>query len=299
MQFVGVHNKILYAESFFKIVMLKKTMGEETYTISWDTFGAHLTETAKRLYETKISADVTLISDDLTEFPTHKFILCAGSNILYQLFSKTDASNLYLKGIHDQQLEAILQYLYLGQTTVNEGNLKEFLNVAKDLEIKDLDNPLDSRYDSFNEEPIQPVNHIKVEMSSEEQIDNFKVTTKDSDGKFKCAECDLSYNRKNNLNQHIGKVHKGITYSCMHCNKEYNQKSHLKRHVLGTHEKQKLTLLSCEKCERTFNQRDHLLRHIKNTHNKDEQPKIPCGYCERMFILSSDLKRHINVMHDQ
>ena len=272
-------------------------MGEENYTISWDTFGAHLTETAKRLYETKISADVTLISDDLTEFPAHKFILCAGSNILDKLFSKTKASTLYLKGIHDHQLEAILQYLYLGQTTVNEGNLKEFLNDARDLEIKELDNPLDARYDTIKEETLQPINHIKVEMSSEEQLDSFKVATKDSDGKFKCAECDLSYNRKNTLNQHIGNVHKGMTYSCMHCNKEYNQKSHLKRHVLGAHEKEKLKLLSCEKCERTFSQRDHLLRHLKNTHNRDEQPKIACGYCERVFILSSDLKRHINVTH--
>ena len=276
-------------------------MGDETYTICWDTFGAHLTETAKRLYETKASADVTLISDDLTEFPAHKFILCAGSNILYQLFSKTEASTLFLKGIHDQQLEAVLQYLYLGETTVNEGNLKEFLNDAKDLEIQDLDNPLDSRYDSFKEEPLQPnnVNHIKDEKLLKGQIDKFNFTTKDSDGKFQCRECDLSYIQKQSLNQHIENVHKGITYSCMHCNKEYNQKSHLKRHVLGTHEKHKLKLHSCEQCKRSFSQRDHLLRHLKNTHDKDKQPKIPCGYCEREFILSNDLKRHINVMHDQ
>ena len=50
-------------------------MGEETYKINWDTFGAHLSETAKRLYETKVSADVTLISDDLnSEYNTIQYI---------------------------------------------------------------------------------------------------------------------------------------------------------------------------------------------------------------------------------
>ena len=104
------------------------------YNISWTFFEENLKDISQRLHETKWLSDVTLISDDLTEFPAHKFILCSGSNKLDQLFSKIEASRptLYLKGIHDQQLQAILQYLYMGKARVTEENVQEFLINAKD-----------------------------------------------------------------------------------------------------------------------------------------------------------------------
>ena len=45
---------------------------------------------------------------------------------------------LYLNGINEKELLCILQYLYLGETNVPMEQFETFMEIAKDLQIKEL-----------------------------------------------------------------------------------------------------------------------------------------------------------------
>ena len=86
--------------------------------------------------------DVTLVSDDYKQFPAHRVILSAGSTVLRKLLLINSASPnpvLYLKGLRNEELRAVLQFLYLGETRVTEDRVQEFMRAAQELELKDFD----------------------------------------------------------------------------------------------------------------------------------------------------------------
>ena len=49
----------------------------EKYTLNWQTFSEHLQLMFKDLYEEEKYSDVTLVSDDQTQFKAHKIVLSA------------------------------------------------------------------------------------------------------------------------------------------------------------------------------------------------------------------------------
>ena len=109
--------------------------------MKWNSFESHLLASQKELYFTKQFSDVTLVSDDLAEFLAHKTILSTASPLMKSLLgmsSQQQSSFLYLKGVTQENLEAILQYIYLGETEINEQKVQEFTKIAKDLGISIL-----------------------------------------------------------------------------------------------------------------------------------------------------------------
>ena len=111
--------------------------------MKWESFESHLLASQKELYFTKQFSDVTLVSDDLVEFLAHKTILATASPMLKTLLgmsSQQQSSFLYLKGIRQEDLEAILQYIYLGETEISEQNVQVFTSIARDLGIQEMGN---------------------------------------------------------------------------------------------------------------------------------------------------------------
>ena len=90
--------------------------------------------------------DVTLVCDDDALVEAHKVVLGA----LSPVFRKMLASNhllypgshpmIYLRGVKHQDMEAILRYIYLGETTVHQDRIKNVLDAAKEFGIKELRN---------------------------------------------------------------------------------------------------------------------------------------------------------------
>ena len=85
--------------------------------------------------------DVTLVSDDYKQFPAHKVILSAGSTVLRKLLLINSGSQnpvLYLKGMRNEELRTVLQFLYLGEARIPEDRVNDFMKAAQDLELKDF-----------------------------------------------------------------------------------------------------------------------------------------------------------------
>ena len=119
-------------------------MAREMYSLTWQTFADHMQRMMEHLMTSDDFTDVTLISDDKKSMKTHRNILSACSPVFKKILQMEAQSKInhhpviYLRGIQYTELEAMLQFIYLGETRVQEERLSEFISAAKSLEIEDL-----------------------------------------------------------------------------------------------------------------------------------------------------------------
>ena len=94
-----------------------------------------------KLREEERFFDVTLASDDGQQIQAHKVILSAGSNFFSEIFMKSDQTNMliYLKGISSAELKHVADFLYNGEASIPQEELKQFLDTAHDLKVKGLE----------------------------------------------------------------------------------------------------------------------------------------------------------------
>ena len=106
-----------------------------------------------------ISPNVTLVSDDLTQFQAHKIVLGACSPVLKNLLLTNPHSHplLFLRGVKQQELESLLQFMYLGETVIHAGHIHTVFDIAKDLQMQELAQDLEPK-----DEAIENDNHTAV-----------------------------------------------------------------------------------------------------------------------------------------
>ena len=155
---------------------------------------------------------------------------------------------LRLRGVKQQELQSILQFMYLGEATILQDRINEFIAVAKDLEVKEL-----SKEDVPEEDDVNNVDVSEVNTEDESVIDDNTSSVSDTidellnldipefnehDGKniltenksFKCQDCDLVFGSKSSLFLHTRSKHKGVTHSCDQCEFEATSQQNLHRH---------------------------------------------------------------------
>ena len=86
------------------------------------------------LYTETCSTDVTLVSDDQIPFQAHKFVLGASSPVMKNLLLDNPHSHplIYLRGVKQQELGSILQFIYHGEAAIHLDSINMFLENAKD-----------------------------------------------------------------------------------------------------------------------------------------------------------------------
>merc|ERR1711923_694183 len=115
-------------------------MINEKFTLSWHSYASHFQEVLGNLLDNGESSDVTLVCDDQVKFKVHKFVLKACSPVFESILQETNElkSSVYLRGVHELELKAILEFIYCGQASFYQERMKEFLKVGKDLQIKEI-----------------------------------------------------------------------------------------------------------------------------------------------------------------
>ena len=109
---------------------------DEKYNLTWHTYMLHGKEMFRDLMETKRFSDLTLVSDDQYQYKVHRFLLGASSSVFKSILENNPQNTLiYLRGIQHEELELILQFIYLGKATFYQERMKEFLDAADDLNI--------------------------------------------------------------------------------------------------------------------------------------------------------------------
>jgi len=253
-------------------------MGEK-FHLTWHTFSSHGQELFKNLMESQEFSDITLVSDDQHQYRVHKFILSACSTVFRKILTSNPLNtSIYLRGIHHEELESILQFIYLGEATIYHERMNEFLNVAKNLDIKEIgknvvneddetgdvheqkseeENLLQSDENHINDEPILETTTSQVFRNSSSSIVDVQKK------KHKCQQCDYQAIRKDSLNVHVQAKHGGLKYPCQQCDYQATYEKDLKKHIESIHEGIKYP---CQQCDYQATQLSNLKRHINLKH---------------------------------
>ena len=152
---------------------------DEKYDLKWKTFNEHLVEVFKDLGEEGHFADVTLVSDDQVQTEAHKVVLSACSPVLKTLLVNNPHSHplLYLRGIKKTELQAILKFMYFGETQIYDNKINDFVSVAKDLEVKEISEQQEEEDDTENETQTE---EFTQEAGTEETMEHDEKIVKES-----------------------------------------------------------------------------------------------------------------------
>ena len=192
----------------------------------------HIVTAVKDVFNDNTFADVTLVCDDQIQIPAHKLVLSACSPILKDLLLSNPHSHplLYLGSVKQQELKSVLQIMYLGETTIHQKRINEFLDIARELELNEI-----SQYYSVEQTIEQtPVESVIVDTDDTENkiissttgefldlnlpgYEDSNDKSKHEGERYSCNQCDYQAKKRKYLKQHQKSIHEGLRYSCNHC----------------------------------------------------------------------------------
>merc|ERR1712051_1067151 len=229
---------------------------EEKYDLKWKTYSDHLVGVFKELGEEGHFADVTLVSDDQIQTKAHKVVLSACSPVLKTLLVNNPHSHplLYLRGIKQTELQAILKFMYFGETQIFENRINDFVSMAKDLEVKEISEEQEEKEEDSDQgtnvnEDTEAIMEGNEQTEYEQDVKEeaikpsalpVRTVAKQSrvvrtEGKYRCDECEAAYDDASCLRRHKQAKHEGKTYTCDECDAVYTDRSHLRTHKLSKH----------------------------------------------------------------
>ena len=98
------------------------------------------------LWKSRESSDVTIVCDDQVKFKAHKFVLKACSPVFESILNNNDSAvsreTIYLHGVSHLDMKPILDYIYQGNVSLDKRRLSCFKSVARNLQIKDIEDLL-------------------------------------------------------------------------------------------------------------------------------------------------------------
>ena len=97
------------------------------------SYNDYIHELLKSLFSRKHDVDVTIVTEDNQKIAAHKVILNACSPIFKNMFEK--ASTIFLSEISCEELNHLLQFMYLGEVSVEEDKLEKFMDIGKKFQI--------------------------------------------------------------------------------------------------------------------------------------------------------------------
>ena len=112
---------------------------QEAYHLSWESFQTNLSSTLGGLQQGNL-ADVTLVSEDQIQMQAHRIVLSACSPVLKNLLLCNPSSHplIHLMGAKQQDMQSILQFMYLGEAAVNKEHIDDVIEIAKDLQMEEI-----------------------------------------------------------------------------------------------------------------------------------------------------------------
>ena len=120
-------------------------MTEEKFCLRWNDFESNLSGAFQEVREEKELYDMTVACDGGGEFPAHRLVLAACSEVLRQVICRKSQLGgnqhqqvIYLRGVNSRDLKFILSFMYQGEVSIAQDHLNSFLAVAEDLQVKGL-----------------------------------------------------------------------------------------------------------------------------------------------------------------
>ena len=123
-------------------------------TLRWNEFDVSASTTIQQLWLDQEFTDVTLVTEDERQFKAHKVVLISSSLFFKSLFSGFPHPSplIFLAGVNSEQLQLLLEFMYLGRCQVAEHDLNLFFASGAKLKISALleDNLANKLHDDKN-----------------------------------------------------------------------------------------------------------------------------------------------------
>ena len=286
--------------------------------VTWEAHSTHFQMLLYDMMTLNRFTDVTLVTDDQMKILAHRNILSACSPVFQNILESENHSNhpvIYLRGIMHKELQSIVQFMYLGQTTFKKDDIREFLSVASNLQVNEICQSL-ATSDFLSEDYIED---DKTNVIDSAQIFNIKSkinpegqsNQKSFNQKEKLEQLNESTNQES---EHIIESFHQEADQNVESNESINQNS-ASEEVSETETLKESSASGIHVSEELVKQPDleegelgiqNTIVKLENetteteTVNKNEdfpERKIQCQNCTKEFDTIAELKRHCKYGH--
>ena len=256
------------------------------------TYSGHLREMLHRMMKENYQTDVTLVSDDNKQVKAHKIVLSACSTVFKDIVDSISHYDpvIHLKDIQYLEVESLLDFMYLGETTIYGSRRTEFLNAAKSLDLKHISKNIEIK--KMDTEVLKENITNSNNSSVEEKATNTQNIQETKLKKHKCYQCKYQTSHSFRFKQHVQSVHDGVKIDCSFCLKKFADKSNLKKHIQSKHEGMKFP---CSKCQLQYTTYSSLKLHIDAEHKEIRYNCLQCNYQGK---TQYQLKQHYKATHE-
>merc|ERR1712098_522857 len=206
--------------------------------------------------------------DDKIQFHSHKLVLSACSPVFQSIISENTLPNqsIFLKGIHSQEMKSILQFIYVGQTTVHQHRINNFLDAARSLEIKEISQTTIGNLEEAKVDPLEdkPVNSemkkkLKLPQDIDIEISKSMVPTKMNQERAENKDQKVPMKIPAKVKQEKV-IQERINEKCHICGKTFRTMSVYIKHMDKAH------FIPCSKCDFKAETQATFIDHIQTTH---------------------------------
>ena len=249
----------------------------ENVCLIWNDFSDNASQSIHGLRGDTDFTDVTLVGEDRRQVEAHKVILASSSPFFKEVLKEARHPHplLYMKGVNEDTLTSLLDFIYNGEVRIEQAGLDKFLALAEELEVKGL---------------VKDGSKKDIEDGGNQNIKN-KVTRKDTEVKEEQEVLVPERNFEVDELSFIGHDDALVT-------PEYEDETKLNEQIMSMMEKvdSGWSCTICGKCYTTKNNTQNMKSHVENNHM--EGGSWPCTDCDKVFRRRVNLKRH-NKLHSK
>ena len=241
-----------------------------------------------RLLSDSIFQDVTLVSEDRKQMKAHKAVLSACSeflkDILREMSNVSTHPVIFLKGVSSENLAQILQFVYLGEASIDEQNLEKFLQASEDLGICAID-------DMFNDENVSR-KQSNTDTNEKNMFKRPRLELHDIVEKSEISNNSMEDDDDDEIVEIIeettttdGSSEEPLTHYCDNhfCDFETSDSEQYDEHMRN-HESD----IKCRECSFYAKTKEIIKEHMTTEHKG-----IPCGSCGQKFSEVTLLRKHV------
>ena len=254
-------------------------LGVRNISLNFENHSQTRDSSLKLLWESEEFLDVTVACDD-DQVHAHKVILSAASPFFRQIFLRNPHNHplIYLRGTSKKHFQSLLNFIYSGETSVNQDDLETFMALANNLKIHGLA----GEFTETEEERKEPA-RTEVRKTNDAD-DDMDIIDYERNTIFEKQEEDQS------------KI-EGITYNDMN---EYSKREY---RMLNEDERRVSELMMkiesgwmCKECPYRSKNKGHVQEHVQMHINGFS---LQCKYCEKTFKSTASIRLHVRKFHKQ
>ena len=154
----------------------------EKFCLQQDAFQKNIMKEVQYLRQNEDFSDVTLVLEDGSMIPAHKMILAMSSSFFNEILIKSGNKNnnckkisIFMRKCQRETIVQLLDFIYNGEVTVEENNIQEFVDLARELKIKGLQDDLKTKLTETDSLNTNSFLDLAQELKSKRQQDSLET----------------------------------------------------------------------------------------------------------------------------